>query len=141
MPYRTVFPQPDTQDWNTKEWWAHMKQHRLVIQRCAKCRTFRHPPSPVCFKCRSFEYEWAPVSGRGVIYTYTIAYHPPSPAMAQAVPYNVVLVELPDADNTRLVGNLLDAKDSEIAVGKPVEVAWDDVNDNVTLPQWRLVKT
>ena len=138
MSYRTVFPQPDTQDWNSKEWWAHMKQHRLVIQRCKQCKTFRHPPSPVCFKCRSFEYEWAPLSGKGRIYTYTIAYHPPSPMMAQAVPYNVVLVELPDAQNTRLVGNLLDAKNEEIAVGKAVEVVWEDVNEQVTLPQWRL---
>ena len=27
-----------------------------------------------------------------------------------------------------------------LAVGKAVEVVWEDVNDNVTLPQWRLAK-
>ncbi len=140
MPYRTGFPVPDVNDWNTREWWAQVKQHQLVVQRCARCNTFRHPPVPVCFKCRSFEYGWQPVSGKGVIYTYTIAHHPPAPAMANLVPYNVVIIELTDADGVRMVGNLLDAPNEAIKVGMPVEVVFEDVSGQITLPQWRLAR-
>ena len=140
MPYRTGFPLPDTKDWNTREWWEQIKQHKLVIQKCTACGAFRHSPVPICNKCRSFEYEWAPVSGKGVVYSFTIAHHPPSPAMAELVPYNVVIVELSDADNVRMVGNLLDVPIEKIAVGMPVEVTFEDINDDVTLPQWRAAK-
>ena len=137
MPYRTGFPLPDTKDWNTREWWDHVKRHELVIQRCKACGAFRHTPVPICSQCRSFDYEWHPVRGKGVVYSYTIAYHPPSPAMKDLVPYNVVVVELPDAGNVRIVGNLLDVPNEEIRVGLPVEVTFEDVNEEVTLPQWR----
>lgn len=140
MPYRTGFAMPDVDDWNTREWWTHVKEHRLVVQRCKACGTFRHPPSPVCYRCRSFEHEWAPLSGRGVVYSYTIAYHPPSPALKDLVPYNVVLVELQDAGGVRMLGNLLDADLGEIRVGLPVEVVFENISDKVTLPQWRLAK-
>ncbi len=140
MPYREGFPIPDVKDWNTREWWEQVRQHNLVVQRCTQCATFRHSPAPICYKCRSFEYEWAPVSGKGVVYSYTIAQHPPSPAMKDLVPYNVVVVELPDAGNVRMVGNLIDCPLEEIAVGLPVEVMFDDISDEITLPQWRLAK-
>ena len=74
------------------------------------------------------------------MYSYTIAEHPPSPAMKDLVPYNVVVVELSDADNIRMVGNLIDCSLEEVKVGVPVEVEFDDVNDEITLPQWRLAR-
>ena len=138
MPYRSGFPLPDTKDWNAREWWQHVKDHKLVVQRCTQCGAYRHSPVPICSQCRSFDYAWAPVSGKGTVYSYTIAHHPPSPAMAHLVPYNVVVVELEDADQVRMVGNLIDVPDGEVEVGMPVEVVFDDVNDEVTLPQWRL---
>ena len=92
---------------------------------------------PVCHACRSSGYEWHPVSGKGVVFTYIIAHHPPNPAYQDQVPYNVVLVELPDAGNVRMVGNLLDCALDEVRVGMAVEVEFEDVNNDVTLIQWR----
>jgi uncharacterized OB-fold protein len=93
---------------------------------------------PVCHVCRSFEYEWSPVSGKGVVFTYIIAHHPPSPAYEDQVPYNVVLVELPDAGNVRMVGNLLDCPPEKVRIGMAVEAVFEDINDEVTLVQWRV---
>ncbi len=133
-------PLPDVHEWDTREWWAHVKQHRLVVQRCTPCGTFRHPPMPVCHACHSFEYEWHPVSGKGVVFSYIIAHHAPSAVYRDLVPYNVVMVELPDAGNVRIVGNLLDVPLDDIEVGMAVEVAFEDVNNEVTLTQWRLAQ-
>ncbi|MDO8473687.1 MAG: OB-fold domain-containing protein [Dehalococcoidia bacterium] len=139
MPYMPAgMPIPDVKDPQYKDWWAFCKQHKLVIQRCAECGTFRHLPDILCYKCHSFKYEWHPVSGKGVVYSYIIPYHPAHPALKGRVPYNVVIVELSDAGNVRMVGNIVDCPNEQVKVGMPVEVTWEDVNDSVTLPQWKL---
>lgn len=122
---------------DTAGWWAAVREHRLVIQRCHHCGTFRHPPVPVCYICQSFDFRWAPVSGRGLIYSYTEAVHPVHPALKTHGPYNIVVVELPDAGNVRLVGNLLDTPYEAIRIGLPVEAVFEDIPPDVTLVQWR----
>lgn len=138
-PYLEGAPPPHTQDWDTREWWEYVKRHELVVQRCSDCGAFRHTPVPVCWKCRSFTYGWMPVSGRGVVYSWTIARHPAHPSVKDKVPYNIAIVELPDADHIRMVGNLVDVPEDEIEIGMPVEVTFEDISDGVTLPQWRRV--
>ena len=49
----------------------------------------------------------ADAAPRGVIYSYERVWHPVHPALKDQGPYLVVLVELPQADGVRLVGNLL----------------------------------
>ena len=137
MPYLHSTPRPDTADWNTREWWDLVKQHKFTVQRCAACGTFRHPPNPVCYKCRSFEYEWAPVSGAGKVFTYTIVTHPTNPLYKDQVPYNVAVIELPDAGGVRMMGNILECSNDGIRVGMPVQVLFEDHPDGLTLPQWR----
>ncbi len=130
-------PLPMTNNVDTKEWWAHCRRHELVVQRCTDCGAFRHPPLPVCYKCHSFRYEWHKVSGKGVIYSYTIVHHPTHPALKERVPYNIVVVELPDADNVFMTGNLIDCPNDDINIGIPVEVVWEDKAEDVSLAQWK----
>ncbi len=139
MPYMPQgMPLPDTKDPSIKGFWEHTKKHELVVQRCAKCGTFRHTPTLVCYNCQSFDYEWYKVSGKGRVYSYTIVHHPAHPVLKGKVPYNIVLVELPDAGGVRVVGNLIDGTpNEEIHIGMPVEVTWEDINEEVTLPQWK----
>ncbi len=138
MPYMpNGMPLPNVKEPQSKDWWVSCKKHKLVIQRCSECGTFRHPPDVLCYKCRSFKSEWHEVSGKGVVYSFVIPHHPVHSALKDRVPYNVVLVELPDAANIRMVGNLIDCPGNEIKIGMPVEVTWEDINENVTLPQWK----
>lgn len=131
-------PTPDVNDQSIAGYWEHAKKHELVIQKCTNCGTFRHTPMAACYNCQSFDFEWAKVSGKGTIYSYTIVHHPVHPVVKEKVPYNVILVEIPDAGNVRVVGNLIDDTPNEdIKIGMPVEVTWEDINDDVTLPQWK----
>jgi uncharacterized OB-fold protein len=124
----------------TRGFWENCKQHRLSIQRCTTCKTFRQPPKPVCHKCRSFEWEWAPVSGKGTVYSYTAIYHPLHPSLAERVPYNVVVVALDGAPGCRFISNLVDVPPEELKVGMPVEVTWEQINDEIVLPRFRRAK-
>jgi uncharacterized OB-fold protein len=116
--------------------WESCARRQLSIQQCDHCQTFRHLPTPTCPKCHSFDFHYEPVSGKGTIYSYTIAHHPVHPALEGALPYNVVLVTLDDAP-VRLISNLIGAADEEIKIGMPVEVAWEEPKPGVVIPRFR----
>ncbi len=60
------------------------------------------------------------------------------PALAGHGPYIVVLVELPEYGNIRMVGNLLGDPRQEVRIGAPVEAVFEPHAD-FTLVQWRIV--
>ncbi len=57
------------------------------------------------------------------------------PAFEADIPYNAVQVEL--EEGVRLTGNLVGASNDALRVGLPVEVVFDDVTTEVTLPRFR----
>jgi uncharacterized OB-fold protein len=119
----------------SREFWDRCAKHELAFQRCKNCGTFRSPPGPICYVCRSSDTEWAPVSGNGTVYSYTIVTHPVHSALVDKVPFNVALVEFPDAPGVRLVTNVVDAAPEELSVGMPVRVHWEDLSGE-TLPRF-----
>jgi len=124
------------------EFWEATRCHELVVQRCTSCHRWQWGPEFVCHSCHSFDLGYEPVSGRGVIYSWERPWYPVHPALQKAVPYVVVLVELPDAGNVRMVGNLLGDPQDEIVIGGEVEAVFEDHNDGdppYTLVQWRRV--
>jgi hypothetical protein len=86
----------------------------------------------------AIDLAFEPVSGKGTIYTYTIMYHTGDQRFAAAVPYASIIVELDDAPGALLAANLLDAAYTEAKVGRRVEVTFERLNDDITLPQFRL---
>lgn len=123
-----------------KEYWEAAGRHELVVQRCNACKGFQWGPEWLCYQCHSFDLGWHKVSGRGVIYSWERIWHPVHPALKEACPYLVVLVELPDAGNVRMVGNLLGDAMQEVPIGGAVEAVFEDhPEDGVTLVQWRVV--
>ena len=130
-------PEPDSPD---AEFWDACKRHELMVQRCSDCATFRHTPEIICFKCHSFNYHWEKMSGKGVVYSHMNVAHPVHPVLRVRVPFNVILVELPEADGIRMVGNLVDCAYEDIYIGMPVEVYFEDhPGEDITLPLWKRV--
>ncbi len=56
------------------------------------------------------------------------------------MPYNAVIVQLRDCGGVRITSNLVDCSNDEVRIGMPVELVWEDVNDEVTLPRFRHVR-
>lgn len=130
-------PSPDGLD---REFWEAARRHELMVQRCNACGTFQFGPEWICHTCRSFDMGWQPVSGRGRIYSWERVWYPVHPALASKLPYMVVLVELPDAGNVRMVGNLLGDPNEPVEIGAEVEAVFEDhPAENVTLVQWQRV--
>ena len=89
----------------------------------------------------STDLKFEPVRGTGTIYAYTIMYHTGDKRFAPAVPYACIIVELDGAPGALMAGNLLDAPYTEAKVGRRVEVVFEKLNEEITLPQFRLAQT
>jgi hypothetical protein len=128
--------------------WEYAARGELRVQACAaaQCGRLRFPPRPCCPHCQSFESEWRPMSGRGRIWSYVRPHPPLLPAYAAQAPYNAVVVELADAPQIRLVGNVvggpdapLDSVDPErLRIGAPVRAVFCPAAPGVTLVRWLL---
>jgi hypothetical protein len=130
-------PTPVPNEW-TKPFWDAAKRGILELQRCRSCGHFQHPPYATCTQCVATDLKFEPVRGLGTIYAYTIMYHAGDKRFASAVPYASIIVELDDAPGALMAGNLLDAEFTEAKVGRRVEVVFEKLNDDITLPQFRL---
>ena len=84
--------------------------------------------------------EWAKVSGKGKIYSWFVVRHATHPDFVDEVPYAVVLVELDEQADLRLPSNVVDCKIQDIYSGMPVEVIFEDVTDEISLPRFRLLR-
>ena len=134
---RVTRPIPVPNEW-TKPFWEAARNGVLALQRCQSCGRFQHPPYPTCVNCIGIDLRFEPVAGRGSIYAYTIMYHTGDRRFAPAVPYASIIVELDDAPGALMAGNLLGAEYTEAKVGRRVEVVFQPLNDDITLPQFRL---
>jgi hypothetical protein len=120
-----------------KEFWDATKRHELVVQKCTSCGAFQWGPEVICHKCHSFEMGWQKVSGRGRLYSWVRCWNPVHPALKEACPYIVAVVELPDAGNVRMVGNLLGDPKQNPQFDSAVEAVFEDHPD-ATLVQWKV---
>jgi uncharacterized OB-fold protein len=117
--------------------WEATRQEILAIQRCSACGTFQWGPEWICHHCHSFEVGFERVDPVGRIFSWERVWHPVHPALADACPYLIVLVELPHAGGVRVVGNLLGDPTQQVTIGAAVEAVFEH-HDDYTLVQWRL---
>ncbi|MER2536465.1 MAG: OB-fold domain-containing protein [Rhizobiaceae bacterium] len=130
--YRKPLPEMEPEE---KPFWESLRQHRMKIQHCEDCGKWCFLPRTMCPHCLSTKLEWKPVSGRGRIFATTTQHHPPSPAFAQDVPYNISLVELDEG--VRMITNVIGCPVESIKIGMAVNVVYDDVTEDVTLAKFR----
>lgn len=117
------------------DFYAYCRQHELRFQRCADCGRWRHVPRDMCAACGSFDWEWVRSSGKGTLFSWTTTMQPMMPQFADLVPYSPVVVEL--EEGVRMLSWLVDVDADDFALGLPVEVVFDDVTPDVTLPKFR----
>jgi uncharacterized OB-fold protein len=114
----------------TAPFWAAARRHELVVARCALCATPRPmPPGPYCWECEGSEVEWHPLPGTGEVFTYTVVRQVDDP-------YVVAIVALDGVEGVRLMSDLVDVDPAQVRTGLPVEVVWDDVDRDTTIPRF-----
>jgi uncharacterized protein len=124
---------PVTDDVDTGPYFAGLAGGRLLLRTCLECNTVQHPPLLRCRRCGSWNTEWQDVAPRGSVYSWTITEHQVHPAFP--VPYTVVLVDLEDRPDTRLVGYLPGRAD--LRPGQKLEGWFEHLQSGDVLLQWR----
>ena len=120
---------------DTAPFWEGCRSHELLLAACEDCQKVHLPPGPVCPHCFSDRLGWRKASGRGVVSSWVVVHQAWFPAFKGDLPYNAVQVEL--EEGPRLTANLVGVANDTIEVGTPVEVVFDDVTNEVTLPRFR----
>ena len=122
-------------DADSQPFWEGCKRHELSFQRCTRCGTFRFPPRNVCPDCMALDHEWVRASGRGKIHSFVVVHQAFGPAWKEDVPYPIAIVELDNGIRliTRIVGRGKKSPDS-LQIGLPVEVCFEDIPNEITLP-------
>jgi uncharacterized protein len=131
---RPPFPAPVPNEEN-QPFWDALKRGELSLQACASCGAFQHPPRPMCSDCGSMERTWKQVSGRGTVYSFVVTNQAIHPAYEGFTPYATVLVELDEGP--RMISNLTDVVIEDLAIGMPVQVVFEPLSDEITLPLFR----
>ena len=127
-------PLPAISDFNRPFWeGTHRREYRL--QQCNSCGKVWAPNGPVCPHCFSADYQWKKVSGRGKIASWVVFHKLYHPAFAADIPYNVAFVEL--EEGPRVISNIVGIANDKLKIGLPVEVVFEDVNDEITIPKFR----
>ncbi len=116
-------------------YWEAAQRNELRMQQCGDCGHVRFPPAVLCPRCLSENAQWARLSGRGVVFSWIVVHQSQHPAFNADTPYNVTIVEL--EEGPRLHTTLVDYPNDQIRIGMPVEVVFDKINDEVTLPKFR----
>lgn len=132
MDYKKPLPVPTPE---TKPFWDGLKEHQLWVMHCTNCGLTYLYPRPYCPRCFSDKTEWRQASGRGSLHTYMINHRPPSPAWQ--APYVIAIVQL--EEGPRLMSNLVDVEPdpSNLPIDMPLEIVYDDVTPEITLPKFR----
>ncbi len=135
--YKKPLPQADPV---TQPYWDSLKAHAMQIQRCNDTGKFFFYPRGLSPFTLSGNISWEPVSGKGTLYAFTIVQLNRAPGFADELPYVVALIELDEG--VRLMSNLIDVTPNpeSVKIGMPVELVYDDVTDDITLPKFRPVQ-
>jgi uncharacterized OB-fold protein len=116
-------------------YWEAAGRHEITIQRCASCKRHVFYPRLNCPHCGSRDLAWVKASGRGTVYTYTVARRPTHPAFAGQTPYVIAIVEL--EEGPRMTTNIVGCDPDSVRIGMPVEAAFEDVGPDATLVVFR----
>ena len=125
-------PRPST---TTRPFWDGLNERKVQIQRCDGCDTWVFYPRTRCPSCLSDQLIWREVSGRGVLYTYTLARQPTAPHFADETPQQLAVVELDEG--VRMTSTLVNVEPSDIVIGMRLRPYFDQVTDAVTLLRYQ----
>ncbi|MFL2634872.1 MAG: Zn-ribbon domain-containing OB-fold protein [Dehalococcoidia bacterium] len=122
-----------------KPFWDGLNEDKLLIPKCNQCAHLFMYPKAYCPKngCFSNDLSWEHVSGKGNVYSYTVVHRSADvrfQEIASQEPYVFALIELDEGP--KLISNLINVDIENIVIGTPVQIIFEKINDEITLPKF-----
>jgi uncharacterized OB-fold protein len=118
----------------SRPYWEALALEKLVIQRCDACGSWVHYPRIRCTTCLSDRLSWHEVDPIGMLYAFSVAYHPTAPWFAAETAQVIAVVEL--ANGVRLSTNIVTADPEQLSIGMALTGVFEHRSD-VTLLKFR----
>ncbi len=116
----------------SEPFWQSVREHALRIQKCRPCDRFIHYPQTLCPSCFGDDLAWEPVSGEGVVLTWSVAHRAQHPSFRALVPFPIAVADM--AEGFRMAANIQGIELAELRPGLPVRVGYRDLQEDFTLP-------
>ena len=124
----------------SKPFWDACNEGRLVVQTCTACSRRQHPPMAACSECGSAStLEFSEVGGRGKVHGYLVSYDSRVMMLQQIQPFNLVVIELEDDPDVKMLSHLPGTAQDEVPVGAAVQVEFEETYNGQKVAEWRVV--
>ena len=117
----------------SKPYWEGCARGELLYQRCEDCGTIAVRPGTVCGQCLSRSLSWAPSSGVGALYSWTVVWRPQRPSFT--VPYAPAIVTLDEG--FRMMSSIVGCDVEELAADMALAVEFHPASEEIFLPYFR----
>lgn len=119
----------------SRPYWEALRKHELVMPRCGACGNRWFPPTLLCPSCRSADVAWAPVSGRGKVFSFVVFHRTYHKGFADERPYCVAVIAL--EEGPRMISNVIGIAPDDVRCDMPVEVVFEDITETATLAKFK----
>ena len=128
-------PKPIIDD-DSKNYWESAKLNKLVIQYLKNSNEYFLYSKQLINNIDDSEIVWKEVSGKGIIYSYSIIHTPAGPSFKEDTPYIVASIEL--EEGARIISNIVNSNFSKITIGKKVRVVFEKQSEELTIPKFEI---
>lgn len=115
--------------------WDLLRRHVLSFQQCPACGARFFPATPICSECGADDPEWVSACGQATLISWVVFHKSYFPGFNAELPYNVAIVRLDEGPS--LVANVIGVDNASLRSGMPLEVAYEDVDDTLTIAKFR----
>ncbi|HKT95920.1 MAG TPA: OB-fold domain-containing protein [Paraburkholderia sp.] len=105
--------------------WQAAREQRLLVKQCDDCSRLHWYPRPLCPYCMGTTH-WRQASGRGTVYTYSIA------RRAGPAPFCIAYVTL--EEGITLLTHIVDWERAPVHIGQPVRVTFAQTDGGPPVP-------
>ncbi|MFT4519852.1 MAG: putative OB-fold protein [Halioglobus sp.] len=124
--------------------WEGCREGVLRLQYCPETQRLIFPPRPLNPWSPRVKPQWREVIGLGTIWSVIEPHAPLMMNFTELAPYNAIVVALDEDPTIRMVGNLVAQAGgainaiaaSDIEIGTAVQLVFESINDDITLPRW-----
>lgn len=130
-------PKPRVQKWS-RPFWDNCRLGTLTMQKCRDCGNLIFVPKKVCPVCLAEDYEWVNVSGKGKVYAFSCPEKIATPPeFVNDEPFIVAIIDL--EEGVRMCSNIVQCAPDQVHIDMQVEVVFERLDDEFTLPKFRPV--
>lgn len=117
---------------------------RIQVQTCNDCGGFQQPPDEVCSHCQGWNLCFRECPGTGTVESVAIVHQAVHPALADHVPYAVVVVSIDGAPGCSAIGNVINREPGDVRIGARVRATFEvcpaaEGDETLHIPQWEVV--